>query len=124
MNDKPESFTYEYSSEKNGEIERIRKKYLPEAEDGLAQLRRLDKSAEKPGKAAGITLGVAGLLLFGWGMSMCLSMSGGYFVPGVVIGVVGIVLICLAYPVYSRVTKKRREKIAPEILRLTDELMK
>jgi hypothetical protein len=43
---------------------------------------------------------------------------------GVIIGVVGIVLVCVAYPLYNRVLKKEREKIAPEILRLTDELMK
>ena len=48
---------------------------------------------------------------------------------GAVIGkvpamVIGIVLVCLAYPIYNRTLKKEREKIASEILRLTDELMK
>ena len=43
---------------------------------------------------------------------------------GVGIGVIGIVLVCLAYPIYNRTLKKEREKIASEILRLTDELMK
>ena len=41
-----------------------------------------------------------------------------------ILGVIGIVLICLAYPMYTRTLKKEREKIAPEIIRLTDELMK
>lgn len=40
------------------------------------------------------------------------------------IGAVGLVLVCLAYPVYNRVVKKERGRIAPEIIRLTDELMK
>ena len=43
---------------------------------------------------------------------------------GIVIGVVGIVPVFLAYPLYNRTLKKEREKIAPEILRLSDELMK
>jgi len=43
---------------------------------------------------------------------------------GIVIGVVGIVPVCFAYPLYNRTLKKEREKIAPEILRLSDELMK
>ena len=43
---------------------------------------------------------------------------------GILIGAVGIVLVCVAYPLYNRIVKKEREKIAPEIIRLTDELMK
>ena len=43
---------------------------------------------------------------------------------GIIIGIVGIVLVSLAYPLYNRIVKKEREKIAPEIIRLTDELMK
>jgi hypothetical protein len=45
-------------------------------------------------------------------------------VLGIAVGVVGIVLVALAYPLYNRVLKKQREKIAPEILRLSDELLK
>ncbi len=33
-------------------------------------------------------------------------------------------LVCAAYPIYVAVTKHERERIAPEILRLTDELLK
>ena len=46
------------------------------------------------------------------------------FIPGIVIGLVGLVVVGVAYPLYNRVLKKERERIAPEILRLTDELMK
>ena len=45
-------------------------------------------------------------------------------VIGIIIGVLGIILLSCAYPVYNREIKKEREKIAPEIIRLTDELMK
>lgn len=43
---------------------------------------------------------------------------------GIGIGIIGIVLVCIAYPIYNRTLKKEREKIAPEIIRLSDELMK
>ena len=43
---------------------------------------------------------------------------------GIVVGIVGMVLVALAYPIYNRVLKKQREKIAPEILRLSDELLR
>jgi len=46
------------------------------------------------------------------------------FIPGIIIGVVGIVGICAAYPLYQCVTKRRRDKLAPEILRLTEELIR
>ena len=45
-------------------------------------------------------------------------------IVGIGLGVIGIILACLAYPLYNRTLKKEREKIAPDILRLTDELMK
>ena len=45
-------------------------------------------------------------------------------VIGILGGIVGMVLVALAYPLYNRVLKKQREKIAPEILRLSDELLK
>ena len=43
---------------------------------------------------------------------------------GIPVGLIGIVLVALAYPVYNRILKKERQRIAPEILRLTDELLK
>lgn len=60
----------------------------------------------------------------GMGIGMCCTMewAGRWFVPGIIIGVIGIVMIALAYPLYDRITKKERKKIAPLILKLADEL--
>lgn len=44
-------------------------------------------------------------------------------VLGILIGVAGMILVALAYPIYNRMLKQRK-KIAPEILHLTGELMK
>jgi hypothetical protein len=66
----------------------------------------------------------------GIGMSLVMTEIGAFLgtvlamVVGVGLGVIGIILVCLAYPLYNRTLKKEREKIAPEIFRLTDELMK
>lgn len=43
---------------------------------------------------------------------------------GTVLGVIGIILVALAYPIYNHMLKQERERIAPEIIRLTDELLK
>lgn len=90
----------------------------------MAYLRRLDESAGKKGTMMSIVLGVAGTLILGLGMCCVLVWQNAWFIPGIVIGVVGLAVLSLAYPVYLQVTKKEREKIAPEVLRLTEELLK
>ena len=45
-------------------------------------------------------------------------------VVGVVAGVLAMILVALAYPIYKKVLGSEREKIAPEILRLSEELLK
>ena len=129
MENKEESFNYTYSAAQQQEIEDIRKKYLPKEENKMEQLRRLHNSATQRAQIWSIALGTVGALVMGIGMSLAMSEFGsalGSFAMGVgiIIGVIGMVLIALAYPVYNHVLKKERERIAPEILRLTDELMK
>ena len=60
----------------------------------------------------------------GFGMCCTMVWSDTLFVPGIVIGIIGIVGVCISYPLYTRITKNQRDKLAPEIMRLTDELMK
>ena len=90
----------------------------------MEQLRRLDKSVVDKANMMSIIVGVIGTLILGIGMSCAMVWMGEWFVPGIVIGVAGIAVLSLAYPVYKHVLKKERERIAPEIIRLTDELMK
>ena len=116
--------SYTYSARQQEEIKKIREKYLPAEEDKMEQLRRLDESAVRPGTVASIILGVIGALLLGVGMCCTMVWGGSWFIPGVLVGIVGMLVMASAYPVFNRITKKRREKLAPEILRLTDELMK
>ena len=121
---KNEGFTYTYSAKQQEEIKRIRQKYLPPEEDKMEQLRRLDKSATQKGTIAALVIGSIGMLFLGIGMSCVLVWEDAVFIQGIIAGVIGIVLIALANPVYNSITKKERERIAPEIMRLTDELMK
>ena len=118
------SFSYSYSAKEQEEIKNIRKKYLPQEEDDLERLRRLDFSVNRKAAVGAYIWGIIGTLVMGFGMSLCLVWAGNWFVPGIFIGVVGIGLILLAYPFYQRTLTKQREKIVPEILRLTDELLK
>mgnify|MGYP001863722522 FL=1 len=124
MSDSKNNFSYTYSAKQQEEIKNIRKKYLPKEEDKMEQLRKLDQNAAKPGKIASLTLGIVGTLTLGVGMCCTMVWADKLFIPGIVIGVIGIAAVLAAYPVYTHITKKQREKIAPEILRLTEELMK
>lgn len=127
-----ETFSYTYSAKQQEEVKNIRKKYAVPEEDKMEQLRRLDNSVTQKATKVSIIVGVIGALILGFGMSLTMTnlneilgfaKSFGIII-GSIIGVFGIVLVCCAYPLYNRTLQKEREKIAPEIIRLTDELMK
>lgn len=115
-----DKFEYTYSAKQQLELEKIRKKYLPQEESKMDRLRRLDESVTRPGTMISIIVGIAGTLIMGFGMCLCLEWS--EFIPGVIVGTAGMAILAAAYPIYSKITQKQREKIAPEILRLTDEI--
>lgn len=122
MDQNEETFEYRYSAKQQEEIEAIRRKYLPKEEDKMEQLRQMDKRVSHKDTIISIIIGVIGCLLLGIGMCCTMEWAGRWFVPGIIIGVIGIVMIALAYPLYERITKKERKKIAPLILKLADEL--
>ena len=126
--DNNQSFEYTYSAEQQQEIAEIRSKYLPREENKMERLRRLHNSASQKAQAASIAIGTIGTLILGAGMSFCMTDLGaalGAFamILGIVLGLMGIVLVALAYPVYNRVLKSERARIAPEVLKLTEELL-
>ena len=126
MDTKGKTFTYTYSAFRQEELKRIREKYAApaEAEDKMERLRKLDAGVTKPGMIAALATGIVSALVMGFGMCCTMVWADTLFVPGIVIGVIGIAGVCAAYPLYAHITKKQRRKLAPEIMRLTDELMK
>jgi len=126
-----EGFSYTYSAAQQQEVEHIRSKYLPRQEDKMDRLRRLHRSASQKAVTWAVVLGVIGALTLGAGMSLFMSDLGRILgmnaelsvVVGIAAGLAGLVLAALAYPVYNRILKKERERIAPEILRLSEELL-
>ncbi len=124
MENNQNGFQYTYSAKEQAEIKRIRSKYVPKEENKMEQLQRLDASATQKATMYAIIVGVIGALILGAGMSCCLVWTNPLLIPGIVIGVIGMAVLAVAWPLYNRTLKKERERIAPEILRLTDELMK
>ena len=133
-NKEKETFNYTYSAKEQEEIKAIRKKYAVQekTEDKMEQLRRLDAAVTQKATSVSLVFGVIGALILGMGMSLAMTdigkiiglLGGMAMLIGILIGIVGIVLVSVAYPIYNSIIKKEREKIAPEITRLTDELMK
>ena len=123
------SFEYTYSAQRQQEVEEIRKKYLPKEEDKMEKLRKLHSIPTQKAQAASIAIGIIGALILGTGMSLCMTDLGAVLgnlaiAVGIPVGIAGIVLVALAYPVFKRTLQRERERIAAEILQLADELLK
>lgn len=132
MDNNENKFQYTYSVKEQEELRKIREKYAEKEETKIERLRRLDKSASNRAQTVAITIGVIGALILGFGMSLAMTDIGAALglaeniamIVGIAVGFVGGALVVLAHPIYRGVLKSERQKIAPEILRLTDELMK
>ena len=123
------SFEYTYSPQRQREIEDIRKAYLPKEEDKKAELRRLHAIPTQKAQTLSLTVGIIGLLILGTGMSLCMTELGAALgslamVLGILVGLAGLAMVAVSYPLYRRTLEQERAKIAPEILRLTDELLR
>ena len=117
-----DEFEYTYSAKRQAEINKIRNKYIVGQDDVLEQLRKLDATVERPGTVVSLVLGVLGTLVFGLGMCCTMLWAKYVFILGLLLGVVGIVMIAMAYPMYMRITKKQKEKYMPKIVELLKEL--
>ena len=129
--DEKKAFSYTYSAKQQEEIQTIRRKYMPPEEDKMEQLRKLDASVSRKATIVSILVGLIGTLTLGFGMSLVmttlssiLGIAEAKMLLGISVGVIGILFIGCAYPVYTYILKKERKRVAPEILRLTDELLK
>ena len=119
------AFQYTYSAKEQEEIKKIREKYAPATdnqEDQMEKLRRLDSSVTQKGTIVSLVLGIISALVLGAGMSLVMVFD--EMLIGIGVGSIGLVGVSLAYPIYARIIQKERKKVAPEIIRLTDELMK
>lgn len=129
---KKDGFSYTYSAKEQSELKRIRDKYTPKEESKIERLRRLDKSTSRRALTIALVLGILGAIILGCGMSLIMTDIADFIgisednvmKIGIPIGLVGCLLAAIAYPIYRHILKKDRERLAPEIMQLTDELMK
>lgn len=123
--EKDTTFSYNYSAKENKEVQEIRQRYLPKSESKLDELKRLDNSVQSAGIMESLCVGVIGALIFGFGMCLAMQVIGSgtlLMIIGILLGLIGMTIMVFAYPVYRTVFSKTKEKFAPRILELTEEL--
>ena len=118
------SFTYNYSAARNKEVESIRRKYMPQEESKLEKLKRLDYRVQMAGTIESLCFGIIGALVFGIGMCLFLDVFAGAAWLTAILMICGTLLMIPAYPIYRRIARKTRAELTPEILRLSEEIMK
>lgn len=123
---KENKFDYVYSvptENERREIESIKKQYMaaPKEESKLENLRNLNKRVTQPPLIVGLTMGVIGTLVMGLGMTMVLEWN--LWIGGVIVGVLGIAMIAVAYPIYRAVLNRNKKKYGRQIIELSNELL-
>ena len=119
---KNETFKYKYSSEKAKEVDDIVNKYLAKEDDKLTQIKKLDAAVERKAAIKAIAIGVIGALIMGTGMSIVLEAASSFLAVGIVVGLMGIAVMAIAFPIHKRTLKKEREAAAPQILALSQDI--
>ena len=103
------------------EAERIRRQYLEKNENKMTQLQELDNKVKLPGKIVSLSIGIIGALILGSGMSLIMIWSN--MTTGLILGIPGLILLFIAYPLYEHITNKRKKEFAKDIISLSDELI-
>ena len=122
-------FTYNYSAKKNKEIEAIRNRYLPREISELDMLRKLDADVRRPANVFAYVFGIISAIIMGAGMSLIMTEIGeivkieNTMPVGIVIGVIGLILALINYPIYKTILNSRKRKYGSDILSLSDKIL-
>ena len=110
-------------------VRKIRTEYVEKEATELDELRKLDAKVKRPVNIFAYIFGSIGAIIMGAGMSLVMTEIGSMIgveetmVPGIVIGVVGMVMALVNYPIYKRILARRKKKYGAEILALSDKIM-
>lgn len=111
-------------------VQKIRTQYTEKEHTKLDELKELDKKVKAPANGFAYVFGSIGAIIMGSGMSFVMTDLGvalgmnDTMVPGVVIGVIGLIMALINYPMYKKILGSRKEKYAEQIIALSDKLTK
>lgn len=110
-------------------VQKIRTQYTEKESTELDALRELDAKVKRPANVFAYVFGSISAIIMGAGMSLVMTDIGSAvgisdpMIPGILIGVVGMVLAIINYPIYKNILSSRKEKYAKQILALSDKLI-
>ena len=116
-------------NDKSFMVEKIRTKYVEKKDSSLDELRKLDKKVKTPAEVFAYIFGSISALIMGAGMSLVMTDVasllglGDMTVPGIAVGVVGMVLAIVNYPIYKGILSSRKNKYADKILALSNKIL-
>ena len=111
-------------------VEKIRAQYTQQERTALDKLKALDAKVKKPANVFAYTYGSVSAIVMGAGMSLVMTDIGAILgltetlIPGIAIGAVGLVLVLTTYPICKKLLASRKKKYAPQILELSERVMK
>lgn len=111
-------------------VQKIRTQYTEKQDTQLDALKALDTKVKRPANVFAYVFGCISAIVMGSGMSLVMTDIGATLgiaeamVPGIVIGVIGILMAIINYPVYKKILASRRKKYAGKILELSEKIMK
>lgn len=111
-------------------VQKIRTQYTEKEHTQLDELMALDSTVRRPAVIFAYVFGVLGAMIMGVGMSLVMTELGETLglsssLPiGVVIGVVGLLMVLVNYPIYKRILSSRRRQYADRIIAVSDKIMK
>ena len=119
-----------YKNDQDFLVQKIRTQYTEKEHTSLDELKELDTKVKRPAKVFACIFGIVGAIIMGSGMSLVMTNIAeivGIQTPmlyGIIIGIVGMFMAIINYPIYVRILSKRRQKYADKIIALSDEIMK
>lgn len=111
-------------------VQKIRTQYTEKEHTQLDELKKLDRKVKKPANVFGYVFGTVSAIIMGAGMSLVMTDIGAQLgmadtmIPGIAIGVVGLALAIINYPIYKGILAARKKKYADKIIAISDKLMK
>jgi hypothetical protein len=111
-------------------VQKIRTQYTEKQHTELDELKALDARVKKPANLFGYIYGSLSAIIMGSGMSLVMTEIGSILgienamVPGILVGILGLVMALTTYPIYKRILDSRRKKYASQILELSDKITK
>lgn len=106
-------------------IEKIKNNYVGKTTEQtkLEEIKSLDKKVKNPARIFAYTFGTIGSLVLGTGMCLAMKVIGDLMALGIVVGIIGIILVLVTYPIYKKILARRKEKYGNEIISKSNEIL-